>query len=324
MATGPEQQNEEDPSYVSGHTIVDVRNRSRARLVDTSPLSLQRSAATSTDTLRHSKADPNADHASLPAHSPSPPSRSESDSPAPDPDRIYQPHQLRSLAGIALRSCALGAALAAGVLGALATLAWTDSPLWRLPFFLAALAAFHFLEFWTTAARNPGAATVDAFLLTANGRAYAVAHAAACVECLATNLVLGRVLPLPGAAIRPALLALGLALMLQGQAVRTLAMLQAGPSFNHVVQSRRAAGHALVTTGVYARLRHPSYFGFFWWALGTQLVLGNAVCLVGYAVVLWRFFASRIRYEEESLVRFFGREYEQYRERVPTLIPLIP
>lgn len=71
-------------------------------------------------------------------------------------------------------------------------------------------------------------------------------------------------------------------------------MLHAGSNFNHLVQKEKKVGHVLVTGGVYRYLRHPSYFGFFWWGLGTQVVLGNAVCLVGYAVVLWRFFRRRI------------------------------
>ena len=88
--------------------------------------------------------------------------------------------------------------------------------------------------------------------------------------------------------------------MLAGQGVRSVAMAQAGTNFNHTVQSQRTRGHELVTKGVYAVLRHPSYFGFFWWGLGSQLVLGNVVCLVCYAVVLWRFFNRRI--EGELLV----------------------
>lgn len=71
-------------------------------------------------------------------------------------------------------------------------------------------------------------------------------------------------------------------------------MVQAGSNFNHTVQAERKEGHTLVQHGVYAVLRHPSYFGFFWWGLGTQLVLGNVVCFAGYALVLWRFFYKRI------------------------------
>lgn len=82
-----------------------------------------------------------------------------------------------------------------------------------------------------------------------------------------------------------------------GQFTRTTAMAHAGSNFNHTVQVKRKEGHELVTSGIFSWFRHPSYFGFFWWGLGTQVVLGNVVCFLGYAVVLWRFFASRIRSE---------------------------
>jgi protein-S-isoprenylcysteine O-methyltransferase len=106
--------------------------------------------------------------------------------------------------------------------------------------------------------------------------------------------------------------------------VRSVAMIHAGRSFNHLVQNRRREDHVLVTSGVYGVLRHPSYFGFFWWALGTQMVMGNVFSFVGYAVVLWRFFSSRIRHEEAYLVAFFGGEYVDYRRRVRTRIPFVP
>ena len=89
----------------------------------------------------------------------------------------------------------------------------------------------------------------------------------------------------------------GLVMLLLGQVVRSTAMVQAGSNFNHTVQREKASGHELVTGGIYGWLRHPSYFGFFWWGLGTQVVSGNTLCLVGYAVVLWRFFKDRIQSE---------------------------
>jgi len=92
-------------------------------------------------------------------------------------------------------------------------------------------------------------------------------------------------------------------MLVVGQMVRTTAMAHAGSNFNHHVQSKKRAGHELITDGIYGWLRHPSYFGFFWWGLGTQVVLGNGVCLVAYAVVLWTFFRRRI--ESESYQRYF-------------------
>ena len=90
---------------------------------------------------------------------------------------------------------------------------------------------------------------------------------------------------------------LGFMMILVGQVTRSMAMAQAGNNFNHTVQIRKKQGHELVQDGVYACLRHPSYFGFWWWGLGTQVVLGNGICLVGYTVVLWRFFRYRIESE---------------------------
>ncbi len=239
------------------------------------------------------------------------------------PDYAYFPHQPKSLSGIAVRSFCLGIALAAGLVSMVLILILTTSPLWRISFFLAALAAYHFLEFWSTAAYNTRATEVGSFLLTANWPAYAIAHATATVECLVVNLLWPHRswAPLNSG---PILVLAGLVLVLVGQLVRTVAMMQAGPSFNHIVQHRRRNEHVLVTSGIYATLRHPSYFGFFWWALGTQLVLGNLVCFVGYALVLWRFFSTRIKHEEEYLVSFFGDRYVDYRKSVGTKIPLIP
>lgn len=83
--------------------------------------------------------------------------------------------------------------------------------------------------------------------------------------------------------------------MILGQLARSYAMAHAGTNFSHVVVMNREQDHVLVKTGIYAFIRHPSYFGFFWWGVGTQFMLGNPVCAVGYAVVLWKFFSSRIR-----------------------------
>ena len=123
-------------------------------------------------------------------------------------------------------------------------------------------------------------------------------------------------------------------------------MIHAGSNFNHLIQSKKKQGHVLVTGGIYKHLRHPSYFGFFWWGLGTQVVLGNTVCLVGYGVVLWRFFRRRIESmlipfrglrrdllltggrscteEETLLIGFFGIDYVRYRDRTRVGIPFIP
>lgn len=214
-------------------------------------------------------------------------------------------------------------------------LAYHQHYLWRVPFFICALSIFHYLEFDMTARFNPPDAKVSSFLLFNNGRAYNIAHSTAILETLLRYYLtthFGRtwaILPnitqnasSTSSSISLSVL-IGTTLILLGQITRSTAMAQAGTSFNHIVQSSKRSDHILITTGVYSLSRHPAYCGFFWWGLGTQLVLGNYVCFAGYSVVLWRFFARRIVHEEKFLVGFFGQEYESYRKRTPVLIPLI-
>ena len=219
--------------------------------------------------------------------------------PAPKPplDPETLPGGRRSPASISLRAFLLGQTFSLGVVLTLHLLLNKQNPLWRLPFFLALLSLFHFLEFWTTARFNTRYATVSAFLLSSNGKAYNLAQVAAVLECLLVNVWLTPRPSTPSSSSSSSLLlpVLGVLMAVVGQTTRSLAMAQAGTNFNHRVQTKRSEEHRLVKTGIYAYLRHPSYFGFFWWALGAQLVLGNQLCFVVYAVVLWRFFKVRIR-----------------------------
>ncbi|KAJ5103005.1 Prenyl cysteine carboxyl methyltransferase Ste14, partial [Penicillium argentinense] len=258
-------------------------------------------------------------------------SLSSSDPPTttPTPNTIY-PDGAHSLAGISLRAFLLGTSLGVTATLTLLTTTLTPTAFWRIPFFIAALSLFHFLEFFVTARYNTPEAKVKAFLLSSNGWAYNTAHGSALMECALSHWLwpdgsrvsqwLSFTDPIFGTKIS-ILLSLGLLLTGVGQLVRTLAMAQAASNFNHHVQSTRRDGHVLVKSGVYAYLRHPSYFGFFWWGLGTQLVLGNVVCFFGYTFVLWRFFSTRIKSEEQFLISFFGADYVQYREEKPVGIP---
>jgi len=226
-------------------------------------------------------------------HHPTPTPARPPTAPTLDPSNL--PQAPKSLSGISLRAFLLGLTLGTSLLLTIHLLSSTTSPLWRIPFFLSTLSLFHFLEYWTTATYNTRFASISAFLLSQNGSAYNVAHTAAVLECLLAHLLFPDVSWLGFSRRQPALIALGLAMIVVGQATRTVAMAQAGSNFNHTLQMKRDAAHELVTGGIYGWLRHPSYFGFFWWGLGTQVVLGNGLCLVGYTAVLWKFFSARIK-----------------------------
>lgn len=233
---------------------------------------------------------------------------------------LLLPRQEKSLSGISIRSFLLGQAFGISLLSAL-VLAYFQQRVWRVPFFLSSLALFHFLEYYVTARYNTQFGNVSAFLLSRNGRAYNIAHSTAMVECTVTSLFF----PSWQARLSSSFtLAIGFAMLILGQAVRTIAMAHAGTNFNHTVQTRKSEGHRLVTDGIYRYLRHPSYFGFFWWGLGTQLNCGNVICFTGYVLVLWKFFRMRIMKEEEFLVEFFGDEYIRYKQTTRVGIPFVP
>lgn len=216
--------------------------------------------------------------------------------------QVVRPHipPAYDLPGISLRAFCLGFTVGLSTLFTM-FFAYFNQPLWRLPFFLSTLSLFHSLEYQITAMYNPSFATVSAFLLSQNGRAYNIAHTLAFLECFVHYSFVPTYFPQARLEfdspniLHLLWLVLGFGMLLVGQVTRTVAMAQAGSNFNHTVQRKKRQGHTLVTDGIYAWLRHPSYFGFFFWGLGTQVVLGNLVCLIGYAVVLWRFFRHRIR-----------------------------
>lgn len=116
---------------------------------------------------------------------------------------------------------------------------------------------------------------------------------------------------------------LGLAMLVVGEIVRKLAIVTAGRSFTHLIRVYHEDHHKLVTSGVYAFVRHPSYCGFLIWSVGTQIMLCNPIATVGFAVVVWRFFVARIPYEEYFLRQFFGADYEEYARRVPSGVPFV-
>ena len=104
-----------------------------------------------------------------------------------------------------------------------------------------------------------------------------------------------------------------------------------GDSFSHIIADEKTDEHKLITHGIYSILRHPSYFGWFYWSVGTQLILCNLISTVLYTAAAWYFFESRIPYEEYKLLEFYGEDYRQYMLRtfigipyIRTVIPNVP
>lgn len=81
--------------------------------------------------------------------------------------------------------------------------------------------------------------------------------------------------------------------------------------------------HALVTTGIYHRIRHPMYSSFFLLGIAQSLFLPNWFAglagVAGTAVL----FAFRVRREEQLMVKQFGDEYRAYMANSKRLVPWI-
>lgn len=116
---------------------------------------------------------------------------------------------------------------------------------------------------------------------------------------------------------------LGLAMVVIGEVIRKLAILTASQAFTHIIRIHRDERHKLVTCGVYRFVRHPGYCGFLIWSVGTQIMLCNPISTVAFAVVVWKFFADRIPYEEYFLRQFFGLQYVEYARHLPSGVPFI-
>ena len=81
-------------------------------------------------------------------------------------------------------------------------------------------------------------------------------------------------------------------------------------------------GHELLTTGLYGRVRNPSYLGLLVMMTGWALAFRAGVGLALAALILVPLI-FRIRAEEALLRSHFGAEYDAYRARTWRLVPFL-
>ncbi|MFN0127286.1 MAG: methyltransferase family protein [Verrucomicrobiales bacterium] len=79
---------------------------------------------------------------------------------------------------------------------------------------------------------------------------------------------------------------------------------------------------SLVTTGIYARVRHPLYASLIALGLGWALAW-SSLPAVALAIGLAGFLHAKARHEEKILVRIF-HSYFDYMTRVPRYVPRLP
>ena len=110
-------------------------------------------------------------------------------------------------------------------------------------------------------------------------------------------------------------------LMVSGFAVRWWAIKVLDKHFSNDV--RLLPDHQLVQSGPYARVRHPSYTGAFFIAVGIGIFLHALTGTIAGIVILLAAYAYRIDVEETEMIKKFGQSYIDYQQRTKKVLPYI-
>ncbi len=85
-------------------------------------------------------------------------------------------------------------------------------------------------------------------------------------------------------------------------------------------QLQLTKGHQLVTTGPYARIRHPLYSAMFGWGISLALLTANwifvAIGMLMVVGLMWR-----VPKEEQMMLEAFGDEYKVYMGHTGRFLP---
>jgi protein-S-isoprenylcysteine O-methyltransferase Ste14 len=76
----------------------------------------------------------------------------------------------------------------------------------------------------------------------------------------------------------------------------------------------------IATKGVYSIVRHPQYLGGLLAHVGISFLLSAGFCLLSTPLMAAIIYAISWK-EEKELVKEFGKEYEDYKNKVPMLMP---
>jgi protein-S-isoprenylcysteine O-methyltransferase Ste14 len=128
---------------------------------------------------------------------------------------------------------------------------------------------------------------------------------------LVASFLVGFYFPIIGLHWYPYLLLFGVFLLVAGFAVH-----RASHSVHRHAHDKLEAIDHLVTTGIYAKLRHPGYGGLILMYLGLSLVAGTLLALL-VALILSILAVLTAFKEEAALEEKFGDQYAAYAARVP-------
>jgi protein-S-isoprenylcysteine O-methyltransferase len=123
------------------------------------------------------------------------------------------------------------------------------------------------------------------------------------------------------AALDPAVFVIGVATLVAGSLLRRYCWWLLGASFTGDVRAHQ--DQAIVTTGAYALVRHPSYTAGMLMNTGMGLALGSWASAALLALASFVIYSYRIAVEERTLLAVVGEPYRDFMRTRRRLIPFI-
>ena len=188
----------------------------------------------------------------------------------------------------------------------LALIIFTKTKYYQILCYLITLTIYHYTEFFSEVLFHFQDLQKDAFLIYENKR-WVISTLSSFAES-----ILGVYFFYEYKNIK-ILFILGLIMTIIGQYFRIAALFTGKSNFTHKIQLKKRKNHVLVKYGIYSICRHPSYFGFFIWSVGIEIMCVNPICTIAFAYILFEFFKARIELEEEYLIKFFGLKENSYK-----------
>ncbi len=95
-------------------------------------------------------------------------------------------------------------------------------------------------------------------------------------------------------------------------------------SFGHFIgwKPSKNTESELVTTGIYSKIRHPLYAGLILIFLGYFFFSGSLTSVIHLGCLIL-YLPIGIYYEEKNLTEIYGKQYLEYKQKVPAILPWI-
>ncbi len=113
----------------------------------------------------------------------------------------------------------------------------------------------------------------------------------------------------------------GLILIVFGSVFRLISIKTLGRYFTATVRTQN--DQKIIKTGIYKRLRHPSYLGAYLAVIGTTVFMHAYYSIVFSSLVMLLAYVYRIKVEEIALVEDFGEQYKSYQKETNRMVPLV-